>query len=87
MAIDSSYDDIHASSFPTATTSSECSILVTRFCYFEMLSSSLKSGWKVCFHEGRSNHCDDCKKDYWNKEHLREYIRTVHKGRFAHCDV
>ena len=28
----------------------------------------------------RFDHCDDCRKDYRNKDYLREHVRTVHGG-------
>ena len=38
-------------------------------------------------YNGRFAHCDVWKKDYRNKENIREHIRTIYEGRFANCDV
>ena len=35
----------------------------------------------------RLGHCDVCNKYSRNKDDLVEHMRTVHEGRFAHCDV
>ena len=39
------------------------------------------------FNVRRFAHCDVCNKYSRNKDDLVEHMRTVHEGRFAHCDV